>query len=132
MAKWLAHHDAVPQVILASTAKRVEETIERLVKSWKTEPLVLRRNSLYLASPQTILEHIRCDAIDLDGRRPRRLLVVGHNPAMEQLVSAFAGVHVVMPTAAVGLFECEAIQADDEDAPTVTRLLAVGRPKELD
>lgn len=131
MAKWLAHHDAVPQLILASTAKRVEETVQRMVKFWKTEPLIVRISSLYLASPQTILDQIRCEAIDADGKRPRRLLVLGHNPGMEQLVSSLAGINLSMPTAAVALFECEAIHAEDEEAPNVTRLIAIGRPKEL-
>ena len=131
MARWLDDHDAVPSVILASTAKRVEETIERLINHWKTEPLVIRSGSLYLASPNTILEHIRCVGIDADGKRPKRLLVVGHNPGMEQLVSHLASIDTVMPTAAVALFECHAIDPDDDTAPHVERLLAVGRPKEF-
>lgn len=131
MASWLEAHNAIPEVILASTAKRVSETIQRMVKHWKHEPLVIRSGSLYLASPQTILEHIRCEAIDTEGRRPRQLLVVGHNPGMEQLVSSLSGTDVAMPTAAVALFECQAIQADDDAAPRVERLIAIGRPKEL-
>jgi len=131
MARWLADHDALPSVILASTAKRVEETLERLIKHWRTEPLVIRSGSLYLASPNTILEHIRCEAIDTDGERPKRLLVVGHNPGMEQLVSSLASLDIAMPTAAIALFECRAIDPDDDKAPQVERLLAVGRPKEI-
>ena len=131
MARWLASHDAVPSVILASTAKRVEETIEWLVKQWKTDPFVIRSGSLYLASPNTILEHIRCEGIDSDGKRPKRMLVVGHNPGMEQLVSSLASLDTSMPTAAIALFECRAIAPEDDQAPHVERLLAVGRPKEL-
>ncbi len=131
MARWIEEYDAVPTVILASTAKRVAETVERLIKHWKTEPLIIASSSLYLASPQTILEHIRCESIDADGKRPRRLLVIGHNPGMEQLVSSLAGVQTTMPTAAVAVFECQPIQATDDDAPQVNRLLAIGRPKEL-
>jgi len=131
MAKWLAKHDAVPQVILASTAKRVEDTVQRMVKFWKIEPLILRVSSLYLASPLTILEHIRCEAIDADGKRPSKLLVLGHNPGMEQLVSSLAGINVSMPTASVALFECDAIHAEDAEVPNVMRLIAIGRPKEM-
>jgi phosphohistidine phosphatase len=132
MATWLAEHDAIPHVILASTAKRVAETVELLLTHWKTKPLVLSSSSLYLASPQTILELIRCEAIDADGKRPQRLLVIGHNPGMQQLVSSLAGIETQMPTAAVALFECKAIQADDDDAPQVERLIAVGSPKALE
>jgi phosphohistidine phosphatase len=131
MANWFEKHQAVPSVILASTAKRVAETVERLVACWKSEPLVVRCGALYLASPQTILEQIRGEAIDADGKRPSRLLVVGHNPGMEQLVSSLSQHHTTMPTAAVALFECLPIDPEDEEAPRIERLIAVGRPKEL-
>ncbi|MGV3484628.1 MAG: SixA phosphatase family protein [Planctomycetaceae bacterium] len=131
MARWLEHHGAAPDVILASTAKRVSETVQRMLKQWQHSPLVLSSSGLYLASPQTILEYIRNEAVDAQGRRPQRLLVVGHNPGMEQLVSSLAGAVTTMPTAAVALFECQAIRADDESAPHVERLISVARPKEL-
>jgi phosphohistidine phosphatase len=131
MAKWLHSHDAVPTVILASTARRVSETIDRLVEHWKHEPLILRSGSLYLASPQTILEQIRCEAVDADGHRPSRLLVVGHNPGMEQLVNSLSRIPIEMPTAAIALFECLPIDPEDEEAPRIERLLASGKPKEL-
>jgi hypothetical protein len=38
---------------------------------------------------------------------------------------------LTMPTAAVALFECQAIQPDDDNAPHIERLVALGRPKEL-
>ena len=131
MARWFERHDAVPDVVLASTAKRVVETVERMTKHWKNAPLVLTSSTLYLASPQTILEHIRCEAVDARGCRPERLLVVGHNPGMEQLVSSLAGIATTMPTAAVALFECQSIRAEDENAPHVERLVSIGRPKDL-
>ena len=131
MAIWLQRHDAVPQIILASTAKRVAETVERMLHHWQSEPLVLRYSTLYLASPQTILEHVRCEAVDAQGLRPQRLLVIGHNPGMEQLVSSLAGVATSMPTAAVAVFQCQPIQAQDAHGPLVEQLLAIGRPKDL-
>lgn len=132
MARWLKTHDAIPQVILASTANRVAETLKRMMKHWEDEPLLLPSSSLYLASPQTILEHIRCEAVDARGVRPRRLLVVGHNPGMEQLVSSLIGSPTAMPTAAIALFQCKPIEAEDDSAPQVERLIAIGRPKEID
>ncbi len=132
MARWLEKHDAVPEVVLASTAKRVAETLERMLAHWSCKPLVLRSNALYLASPQTILEHIRCEAIDSNGVRPSRVLVIGHNPGMEQLVSRLANSDVTLPTAAVALFDCAAIEPDDEQAPRVERTIAIARPKEIE
>jgi phosphohistidine phosphatase len=131
MARWMVENSGIPDLVLASTARRVSETLERMVKQWKTEPPVLRSDSLYLATPQTILEHIRCEAVDPDGKRPKRLLVVGHNPGMEQLVSSLSGVYASMPTAAVAVFECLPITPEDDTAPQITRTLAIGRPKEI-
>ena len=131
MAKWIAAHAGVPDVILASTAKRVRQTIIAMTSTWGVTPCCWPLESLYLATPQTILELIRCEAVDADGRRPGRLLVVGHNPGMEQLVSSLSLSEVTMPTAAVALFACERIVADDDSAPRVIQTIAIGRPKEL-
>jgi phosphohistidine phosphatase len=131
MARWLTGQEFLPEVILASTAVRVRETVEGLLSIWSHQPLVMFSPSLYLSSPQTIVEHIRYEALLSDGRRPTAALVVAHNPAIERLVSDWVGTATRMPTAAVALFQCEAIDAADSQAPMVRRCLTVGRPKEV-
>lgn len=131
MARWLASQQFLPEVILASTATRVRQTVEGLLSVWTHEPLVLFSRTLYLPSPQTITDQVYCEAWCADGRRPTAALVIAHNPAMEQLVSQLAGAITSMPTAAVALFECEGLDGSAVQRLQAHRCLAVGRPKEL-
>jgi phosphohistidine phosphatase len=131
MARWLAEQRFLPEVILASTAVRVRETIDGLLSVWSHQPLVMFSQSLYLPTPTTIMEHVRYEAILTSGQRPKIILVVAHNPAMEQLVSNLAGAATRMPTAAVAVFECEPIDESNPQSPQVGRCIAVGRPKEI-
>ncbi len=131
MARWLAAQRFLPEVILASTATRVRQTVEGLLSVWTHEPLVLFSQSLYLPHPQTITTQVYCDALAADGQRPKAALVVAHNPAMEQLVSQLAGAVTRMPTAAVALFECEGLDGGAGQRLQARRCIAVGRPKEI-
>ena len=131
MARWLAAQRFLPEVILASTATRVRQTVEGLLSVWTHEPLVLFSQSLYLPHPQTITTQVYCEALAADGQRPRAALVVAHNPAMEQLVSQLAGAVTRMPTAAVALFECEGLDGGAGQRLQARRCIALGRPKEI-
>jgi phosphohistidine phosphatase len=132
MAKWLANRGCLPEVILGSTAVRVRETIDGLKSVWTHEPLVLLSSSLYLSTPATICEHIVSESIKADGTRPACVLVVAHNPGMEQLVSQWSGNAVHMSTAEVAIFKCHAIAPEDVFAPRVRHLVETMRPKLLD
>lgn len=131
MAHWLAQQRFVPDRILASSAARVRETVDGLLSVWSHRPSVAFSQSLYLPSPRTILEHVRCEAWLDDRRRAAMVLVVSHNPAIEQLASALAGEPIRMPTAAVAIFECNAMDEGDLQAPRVRCCAAIGRPKEI-
>ncbi len=131
MARWLAAQRFLPDVILASTATRVRQTIDGLLSVWTHEPLVLFSQSLYLPSPRSISEQVCCEALCADGSRPAAALVIAHNPAMQQLVSELAGAATRMPTAAVALFECEPLDVGAVQRLQTRRCIAVGRPKEI-
>ena len=100
MAKWLLESSLVPNVILASTARRVRETISGLMTVWKDRPPVLETSELYLATPETILRTIRSDAGD-----HTCVMVVAHNPGMQYLASILASRELQFPTAAVACFD---------------------------
>lgn len=66
-------------LILASPAARVTETLDGLAQSWgPLDPVYDAR--VYLASPATLLALVRAA-----GDAHERLLLVGHNPGMERL-----------------------------------------------
>ena len=131
MANWLAETGYLPEVILASTATRVRETVDGLLSVWTHQPLVLYSEALYMATPSTLREHIRCDAITADGRRPKVAMVIAHNPGIGYLVSELTGRESGMPTAAISVVQCEPLAADDLEGPRPRRVIAFQRPKDL-
>jgi phosphohistidine phosphatase len=73
--------------ILASLAARVVETLSLLADGYGGRMPVDYREELYLASPDTMLALIR----EMDDAEPR-LLIVGHNPGLQQLALKLGGV----------------------------------------
>jgi len=71
--------------ILASPAARVVETLEGVAEGYGGRMAVDYDRHLYLAPAETLLDLVR-EADDVHGR----LLIVGHNPGMEQLALLLA------------------------------------------
>lgn len=127
MARWLADAGWVPDLVLASTATRVRETIQGMEAVWESAPPVLYSDALYLASPEELLRTIRSDAISGD-----TLLVVAHNPGLQILVSQLAGELVSFPTAAMALFHINGVQWADVISAKQACLVHLIRPKEIE
>ena len=84
MGAALAQSGVELDTILASPALRVRQTIERLGAQITAEVPVCFDPELYLASPDTWLDRLRELAVGDE------VLVVGHNPGLEDLVGALA------------------------------------------
>ncbi|MYK87716.1 MAG: histidine phosphatase family protein, partial [Acidobacteria bacterium] len=80
-ALWLC-----PDVIVSSTAKRARWTADEVAQHAGYEGTVQLERRLYLASPDEIVDVVRAVA-----GAARRVLVVGHNPGLEDLVARLAG-----------------------------------------
>ena len=126
MATWLAEIDMVPDMILSSSSERTRETVALMTEQWSMEPTTSFSESLYLATPETILSTIRSDACDAI-----KLVVVAHNPGMAHLVSSLAEEFVEMPTAAVAIFKIPASDWSSLQTSTSMSLLQLMRPKAL-
>jgi phosphohistidine phosphatase len=100
MANRLNDSQIEVDVILASSARRVQETLELMRPIWGAEAELFTEPSLYAASPEQICRHIR-------GLHDswRSAMVVGHNPGMVALVCHLSGRDLDMPTAAVAIFQ---------------------------
>lgn len=103
MAIKLASEGLEPDVILASSAVRVQQTVSLMQENWSSKAELLTEPSLYLASPETIAKSI-------EGLHDSwsTALVVGHNPGMLGLVSYLAQADMEMPTAAMAVFTSQA------------------------
>ncbi|XZE20597.1 SixA phosphatase family protein [Pirellulaceae bacterium SH449] len=103
MADWLHENSFWPELLLCSSATRTVETWQ-LMQQTRPEslPQIEYLDSLYLAHELVIYQTI-CDYWEAHSQMDT-LMVLGHNPGMENLVLMLAGVPLEMPTAAVAVF----------------------------
>lgn len=84
LGQMLLEQKLIPQAIYSSTAKRALETAELICERLAIDSHnIVQRDELYQADAETILSLLH--VID---ERIRRVLVVGHNPALETLIQA--------------------------------------------
>jgi phosphohistidine phosphatase len=126
MAELVVQAGLAPRLILSSTALRARETAFAVARAFGWKPEVRLVNALYMAEPRTILAQVAALSDEVE-----TVLVVGHNPGMEELVSDLGHMRQHMPTAAVARFDVAASHwAELADAKC--ELVHVWRPKELD
>ncbi|MBP6789271.1 MAG: histidine phosphatase family protein, partial [Candidatus Promineofilum sp.] len=99
MGRLLAQYELTPDLIVTSAARRAATTAELIALAAEYAGDIQYTNELYLADPETFLDVARDTA---DG--VARLMLVGHNPGIEELVSNLAGREERMPTAALACF----------------------------
>lgn len=90
---WLKVHDVLPDTVLSSPARRALETAEDVVEALGGTPDLIRTDPrLYFEARSTLMQ-----ALDEGGGAADRLLVIGHNPWMEELVEYLASGPVPHP-----------------------------------
>jgi phosphohistidine phosphatase len=86
------HSDGlIPDMVLVSTARRTQETLEAL-QPWPVPPIVESTKSLYLAPASrmlALLRHVNVSA--------RRVLLIGHNPGLQDLAMRLVGGNATGP-----------------------------------
>ncbi|MEW2395557.1 histidine phosphatase family protein [Streptomyces sp. NPDC046862] len=105
----LAAADCLPDLALCSTAERARATWELAAAQWDTPPPVRHDPRLYGADVPELLDVVR-EAPD----EVATLLLVGHNPGLEELVLELAGddlddaldvVRAKFPTSAIAVLD---------------------------
>ena len=114
--RWLRDHQLVPDRVLCSPARRTRETLEAvLAQTGYAEQRLEER--IYEAAPGTLAGLVE------EQEGVERLLLVGHNPGLEQLVallhSGRSGEYRGMPPAGLAVLE---LPADGPVEPGVARL----------
>jgi len=122
----LLEHGLVPDRIISSTAKRAHKTAGKVAKACGYAGTIETNHRLYLASPIQIIEVLR----DL-GDPGARLLVVGHNPGLEEFVHHLTGHRELMPTATLAQVSVDIDSWQSLPAPSGGCLVQVWQPKEL-
>jgi phosphohistidine phosphatase len=93
MGDLLQNEDLVPDLIISSTAKRTYSTAKTVAKAAGYEGDIVLNQSIYAAPPTAYIDVLR----NLSNEYTR-VLMVGHNPGLEQLVNMLSGEEHVMPT----------------------------------
>jgi len=125
MGRYLREHDLVPDAIVCSSAVRANDTAKRVAKGGKFDtPTAV--DALYLSGAASYLEVIGATVDNV-----RRLLVIGHNPDSEMLISKLTGANETMPTGAVAIINVHADSWAAFAASPKATLSRVLRPKEL-
>ena len=75
----------VPDVVLVSTSRRTQETLE-LLEPWDEAPLIEAMDSLYLANPIQLMAALHGVAETV-----RSVLLIGHNPGLHDFAVSLAG-----------------------------------------
>lgn len=136
MGTYLAQNTFAPSIILCSEAVRTRATCALVVAELdKPAPNVVVSEHLYLASPVTLLDHVRQleDAHDT-------ALVIAHNPGLHALALSLTGtgnrrdiseMSMKFPTAALAVLEF-ANMGWDEIGPAKGELCTYQIPRALD
>lgn len=117
-ARWMAAHGLRPDRVLCSPAVRARQTLEVVLEAlgtdlpWQVEPRI------YEATPGALV------AVADEAGEAGRVLLVGHNPGLEQLVALLAsgqsGDYRGMPTAGVAVLSVPAGAALEPGAAVLT------------
>ena len=83
MARYLRKNSFVPDLVLVSTSARTRQTAELVLR--EIESKADYREQLYLAEPGKILSLVQAAPQNIDG-----VMVVGHNPGLEELAGLLA------------------------------------------
>ena len=127
MGRLLREERLLPGLALCSTAARARATLDLVLEAaaWRCE--VQARPALYGASPQEILAVLAEAPESVES-----VLVVGHNPGLEELVRDLTGQPITLPTAALAALDCDCESWNGLAAPASrARLAGFWKPKEL-
>ena len=125
----MVDNDYLPEKIVSSPALRARQTTELLIQQINNGSLekVQFDKDLYLASEGALIECIQLYKSDLNS-----LMLIGHNPGMEQLVNDLLNINgamISMTTANLAIIEFSKIDFDPE--VNKGELIELIKPKEL-
>jgi phosphohistidine phosphatase len=124
MGEFLLENSVVPELIISSTAARACATAETVAKHCGYKNKILFEKRFYLAQPDIYIEVLSW----LESENP--VMVIGHNPGLEQLIYELTGKCESMPTAAIAEVELS-IDQWSEILSAEGKLKNFWKPKEI-
>jgi phosphohistidine phosphatase len=126
MGEYVAEQELVPDLVISSTAVRARKTAEKVARAFgeKIEPVLFPE--LYHAEPPNY-ESVLCGLSD----QYSRVLLVSHNPGIEEILALLAGVDEAVPTATVAWIELPIESWGQFSVDVQGELITVWKPHEL-
>ena len=126
MGELVREYGLIPDVIISSDAVRARLTAEAVAEAARYAGEILLDPHLYLASPADILSLLRTVR-----EKAETVMIVGHNPGLEELVAQLTGERQDLPTAALAQIALPIDQWRDLKLSTRGTLVGLWRPEEL-
>ncbi len=125
MARILATQAPLPQFVLCSTAVRTRQTWDLVAPVLPMIP-VEYRDTLYHAATTTLFTELRTVSDEITS-----LLIIGHNPGLEDWLAELTGHREPLPTAALVRLTISAARWADLTTTARCQLEQVWRPRAL-
>lgn len=131
ISRWFSENEVQPDLILCSNAVRARETLDLIQPAFGPDTIVKLEKSLYLASADELLDRLH----RIDDRIPS-VLVIGHNPGLQELAMLLVPRHArrpieeKFPTAAIAWLRLSGPWSALR--PSANDLVAYKRPADLD
>lgn len=127
MGKFLQSQSCVPSLIISSSAERAQATARLVLNELPEQTELELCDDLYHALPKTILR-----VIHETNNRHDALMMVGHNPGLQELVYQWSAEEVDFTTAAVAHFEFPVDRWSELKLNLNQPFTHFWKPKELD
>jgi phosphohistidine phosphatase len=128
IGKLLKELDLVPDLIISSAAKRAKDTAKAVVKSTKYHGRMDLNPSLYGAADFDA--YLR--ALRLVPDEYNKVLIIGHNPALEELVRVLTDRMEHLPTCALAEVDLKISSWSNLGKKIDGQLINIWRPRELE
>ena len=127
MGRLLSSENLLPDLIVASSAKRCRKTTEHVIHASNYRGETHICSELYEANSGALLDFLSKMNDQVSG-----LLLVGHNPGLEELFESLIGIYTPLSTAAMAHVELPLEKWADINNETRGTLVKVWQPRELE
>lgn len=124
VGEYLRASQLVPDLILSSTARRAQETAQAVAATSGFDGQVELFQDLYMSDTAAYIDILHCMPEQAD-----RVLVVGHNPDVEDLLALLTDVQEHMTTAALAVIALPISSWQELNEATDGRLLNLWTPR---
>ena len=126
MGELVREYGLIPDVVISSDAVRARLTAQAVAEKARYAGEILLERRLYLGSPGDIVSLLRTAR-----EHAQTVMIVGHNPGLEELVERLTGERQDLPTAALAQIVLPIDRWRDLNLWTRGSLVGHWRPKEL-